>query len=61
MPRDVWLFVGLGDRRGMPQPNVTSLVFSTMLSVAGKLSRGNKLEDRERDRTMVGTTFWESW
>lgn len=34
-------------------PNVASLVFSTMLSVAGKISRGNKLEDRKRDRTMV--------
>lgn len=34
-------------------PNVASLVFSTMPSVAGKISRGNKLEDRKRDRTMV--------
>ena len=29
-----------------------SLVFATMLSVAGKISRGYGLEDRKRDRTM---------
>lgn len=51
-----WLFdigFGFGEHGEIPQLNVVSLVFSTMLSVAGKISRGNKLEDRRRDRTMV--------
>lgn len=52
-----WLFdVGLGEY-GERFPNqkmlTLSLVFSTMLSVAGKISRGYRLEDRKRDRTMV--------
>lgn len=60
-----WLFdVGFGEYGGnSPTKNMltVSLVFSTMLSVAGKISRGYRLEDRKRDRTMVGTTFWDSW
>lgn len=37
-----------------------SLVFATMLPVAGKISRGYRLEDRKRDRTMVArrSTSW---